>query len=49
VHRNTRAGSFTLAATSGRLSAVHASHSPGLGSVMAVDAKRLRDPRALSA
>ena len=43
MHRNARASSFTLAAASGRLSAVHASHSPRLGSVVAVDAKRLRD------
>lgn len=43
VHLNSHAHSFTLASGNGRLRAVHARHSPRLGSVVTVDAHRLRN------
>jgi uncharacterized membrane protein YgcG len=41
VHVNSHAHSFTLASKKGRLSAVHARHSPPLGAVVTVDVRRL--------
>lgn len=43
VHRNARAHSFTIANRAGRLFAVHASHSPSVGSIVRISARRLRN------
>ncbi len=43
VHKNKRAHSFVVAARRGQLSAVHARRSPRLGSVVSVNARKLRN------
>jgi hypothetical protein len=43
VHKNRGAKSFVVASRGGRLCAIHARHSPGLGSVVRVSARRLRN------
>jgi hypothetical protein len=43
VHRNTHAGSFIVAGSRGRLFAIHAAHSPALGSSVKVTVRRLRN------
>ena len=41
VHRNARAGSFVVADRAGHLFAIHAAHSPTIGSTVAVSTRRL--------
>jgi hypothetical protein len=41
VHRNSKAGSFVVAGRRGQLSAIHTSHSPSAGAVVAVSARKL--------
>jgi hypothetical protein len=43
VHRNRGAGSFVVANGKGRLFAIHAAHSPAVGSNVAVSVRRLRN------
>ena len=43
VHTNHHAHSFTVAASHGKLTAIHASHSPAIGRRVAVKVRKLRN------